>query len=549
MVAFSGTVACRAMKNNDFQATIFPGTAAGIQAAINYLGSTGGEIRIGAGTVAFGNSTLTILQPNIKICGAGVRATKFTYSGTGDFLTIGFDDGLHSGVGNAYSGIAAQIVLEDIWFAGPGKATTARAIVDWENGSQIYTRLTVSAFGTGYIGIGADVSEFHGCYYSGCGTGAFLASRCDQNTFYSCYFTGCDLGANVEFAWGSRFVGCQFVFNANADVKFDAPASGTSGGDVRLDVASTFVGCWHESASSPQLARHIWFGSNGTAARRVEGLSIYGGYVLCSNTLNFVDVEAGSRVRLDGVYQGGTLTGSLVNIVNVAGLTPSVIVNECRNNGGAQLGGSVGANQSVQVGWRRISDNAFAASFTPNALGGDLVQIGALTANITINAPTNAFRGSQLTFVFVQDGTGGRTVTWNGVFRVKWRDDGNTASKRSTIRFYYDGSNWQQMGAQEPWTGSWTMTGRGTDIVSAATISIPTDGDVFHVTGSTNITNGITVNTIDAGRTAVLIFDSTPTVTDTGTSKLNGNLVATADDTLTLKCDASNWYELARSSN
>jgi hypothetical protein len=548
-VGFSGTVAVRAMKFGDYAATIFPGTPTGIQAAITYLGATGGEIRIGAGTVDFGTSTLTILQPNIKICGAGVRATKFTYSGTGDFLTIGFDDGLHSGVGGAYNGIAAQIVLEDIWFAGPGKGTTARAIVDWENGSQIYTRLTVSAFGTGYQGIGADVSEFHGCYYSGCGTGCFLTSRCDQNTFYSCYFTGCDVGATVEFAWGSRFFGCQFVFNLVADAKFDAPAAGTSGGDVRLDVASTFAGCWFESATAAPLPRHIWVGSNGTAARRVEGVSVYGGYVLCSNTTNFVDCEAGSRIALRDVYQGGTLTGSLVNVVNVAGLTPTVLIDECRNNGGALLGGTLGANQSLRQGWRRISDNAFAASFTPNALGGELVQIGALTANITINAPTNPFRGLHLTFVFVQDGTGGRTVTWNAVFKVHWRDDGNVAGRRSTIRFYYDGANWQQVGAQEPWTGGWTLTGRGTDIVAAATIAIPTDGDVFHVTGNTNITNGITVNTIDAGRTVVLIFDGTPTVSDTGTSKLNGAFVATADDTLTLKCDASNWYELARSTN
>jgi len=91
--------------------------------------------------------------------------------------------------------------------------------------------------------------------------------------------------------------------------------------------------------------------------------------------------------------------------------------------------------------------------------------------------------------------------------------------------------------------------GKGTDIASAATISIPTDGDVFHVTGTTNITNGITVNAWDNGRTVKLIFDSTPTVTDTGTSKLNGNFIATADDVLTLSCDGTNWYEVQRQTN
>jgi hypothetical protein len=93
------------------------------------------------------------------------------------------------------------------------------------------------------------------------------------------------------------------------------------------------------------------------------------------------------------------------------------------------------------------------------------------------------------------------------------------------------------------------LPGKGTNITSAATVAIPTDGDVFHVTGATNITNGITVNQWDNGRLATLIFDSTPTVSDTGTSVLAGNFVATADDTLSLRCDGTNWYEVGRSAN
>jgi hypothetical protein len=46
-----------------------------------------------------------------------------------------------------------------------------------------------------------------------------------------------------------------------------------------------------------------------------------------------------------------------------------------------------------------------------------------------------------------------------------------------------------------------------------------------------------------------LIFDGTPTVTDGGNLKLNGNFSATADSTLTLIYDGSNWYETARSAN
>lgn len=91
--------------------------------------------------------------------------------------------------------------------------------------------------------------------------------------------------------------------------------------------------------------------------------------------------------------------------------------------------------------------------------------------------------------------------------------------------------------------------GRGTDIASAATISIPVDGDVFHVTGTTNITNGVTVNPWDNGRVVTLIFDGVLAMSDTGTSKLTALYNTTADDTLTLRCDGTNWYEVSRSQN
>lgn len=111
------------------------------------------------------------------------------------------------------------------------------------------------------------------------------------------------------------------------------------------------------------------------------------------------------------------------------------------------------------------------------------------------------------------------------------------------LTLFWDGAYWYEAGRRTIGPAATTT------IASAATIAIPAYGDFFHVTGNTNITNGITVNPGDFGRMVVLIFDSTPTVSDTGTSKLNGVFVATADDTLTLKCDGTNWYECGRSPN
>jgi hypothetical protein len=54
---------------------------------------------------------------------------------------------------------------------------------------------------------------------------------------------------------------------------------------------------------------------------------------------------------------------------------------------------------------------AYAASITPDLSSGNVVKVGALTGNITINNPSNATTAEEVYIRFVQDGTGGRTVT------------------------------------------------------------------------------------------------------------------------------------------
>jgi len=82
-------------------------------------------------------------------------------------------------------------------------------------------------------------------------------------------------------------------------------------------------------------------------------------------------------------------------------------------------------------------------------------------------------------------------------------------------------------------------------VTAAATIAVA--GYRFvNVTGNTNITS---VTATSKGHIVTLIFSGTPTFTDGSNLKLNGNLVASADDTITLVCDGTNWLELNRSAN
>lgn len=92
-----------------------------------------------------------------------------------------------------------------------------------------------------------------------------------------------------------------------------------------------------------------------------------------------------------------------------------------------------------------------------------------------------------------------------------------------------------------------SFLGAGAAVASATALPTPT-GRIFHVTGTTNITS-ITSTAIGAGCIITLVFDDVLTVTDGNNLKLAGDFITTADDTLTLGYDGTNWYEIARSAN
>lgn len=92
-------------------------------------------------------------------------------------------------------------------------------------------------------------------------------------------------------------------------------------------------------------------------------------------------------------------------------------------------------------------------------------------------------------------------------------------------------------GGSTPW---------GTAVASAATITVPANNEFVQVSGTTTITS---VAAAAAGRKVTLLFQGALTFTDGSNLKLNGNFVTTADDTITLVSDGTNWIEVARSAN
>lgn len=89
--------------------------------------------------------------------------------------------------------------------------------------------------------------------------------------------------------------------------------------------------------------------------------------------------------------------------------------------------------------------------------------------------------------------------------------------------------------------------GGGAAVASATALPVPT-GAVFHVTGTTVITS-ITTTNLGSGACFTMIFDGVTTVTDGSNLVLAGNFVTTADDTLSVCFDGTNFYETARAVN
>lgn len=86
----------------------------------------------------------------------------------------------------------------------------------------------------------------------------------------------------------------------------------------------------------------------------------------------------------------------------------------------------------------------------------------------------------------------------------------------------------------------------GANVASTAAI-VPT-GNVFHVTGTTNITS-IIIAGVPAGAEINMIFDGVLTVVDGSNLKLKGDFITAANDLLKLSFDGTNFYEISRSPN
>lgn len=112
---------------------------------------------------------------------------------------------------------------------------------------------------------------------------------------------------------------------------------------------------------------------------------------------------------------------------------------------------------------------AFAASFTPpDPKLGNLIRVGTVTANITINAPSGTPKhGDWLELQFAIDATGGYTWTWNAIYQFSWyavaTDIPTAANSKFEVlcRYHSVDAKWRVMSISAGFEGTASPIGTG----------------------------------------------------------------------------------------
>ena len=88
------------------------------------------------------------------------------------------------------------------------------------------------------------------------------------------------------------------------------------------------------------------------------------------------------------------------------------------------------------------------STITWNAATQEVCKV-TLAGNRTMAAPTNSTTGQFISILVIQDGTGGRTISWNAVFEFTTDTAPTlttTASKGDIFVFRYNGGKWLEVG-------------------------------------------------------------------------------------------------------
>lgn len=322
-------------------------------------------------------------------------------------------------------------------------------------------------------------------YLGVAGTGVYITKTIANQ------FSNCDQYIKVS---GSGIADVHFIGNTYGTT--------TQGSNPSVEISSPgciFVNEYFETMS--HTAKPAFRANTGTVAFMLQGKFYDSGEILvqnsvrarleiqadsCYSTTNsrFIRVDGGGTVDLTGSelygngstggifgisasgvvvmgsgtvknYQTGIGFSGILSIGNTLLLGNGTALSAGGSSSGASCGTVFSGNTtdvSISTGStfyvdRKESSTASpgaGSAFTPNVGNYGQLVVTMPAGNITVNSPSNSYINAKLTLIFIQDATGGRTITWNSVFS-KPADGAGGASQRGSITFTFDGTYWVAM--------------------------------------------------------------------------------------------------------
>lgn len=304
----------------------------------------------------------------------------------------------------------------------------------------------------------------------------------------------------------------------------DVGQSGLSG--VRISSGAqllTNVHSWGNGIESLTDRAGFWLNSTANRLTGCQAETNLGNGVLISS--------AGS----DGnSITGGSIWGNVISgiyefLANKTAITGAEIYNNGVTNtaGAASVAFAGIQNESCvesAIAGNNIYDNGVA------------IAAGSYTTTPTYPYPGRTAQQTQA-YAYAEANTGSGVPNFNTL-------SGNVMRKERTR----SGVAYINLGNDNRWDGNVVGAIAVPTLAAAATIFPSPASDFVEVTGSATITS---VNPSYPGRRITLRFSagSPGQVTDGSNLVLAGNFSATTDDTLSLICDGTNWYETGRSTN
>lgn len=441
----------------DFPVSSYANATAAVQAAVDSLGVTGGNVRIRRGTAPYDfTDQVTVANQYIEISGEGngtqIRwATGGTYTGKYFFKTQAYGrvsnmllNGNAAAVtgGGGVWGYGARLAIDHLYvqdFDQDGVHLEGTSSVLTAHAADLDHLRIISCGGYGlYIGAFAfDVSI----------TRAWVAT-----SNVGVYLGGGTTSVTDLHTWGHTTVGCQVRSHGNRLVNSYFDSNGTYGVDLLNANENLIEGSDIFESGFISTAAGISVAGTSTRTRII-------GNVFRDNTGPGIDLAgtAGNTIIDGNQFRDTQGTKTQTYAAQSGSSTTSTLIANNSMFAGDHLTGS----HNLSAGTFSSSNNlgidperytAFGNVNGSSSVGLDRKLSSTISATLTGNwgtvtmPTTGVVQGSRLKLILTQDATGGRTITWPATTKLAGGAlTLSAATKTDVVEFIFDGTNWREI--------------------------------------------------------------------------------------------------------